>query len=187
LLDDVAPDLLPASFEIRLASEGGAKLPALVALLTSLPGVAHIDHLGSWAARLDAIASLLQGGLLMLTLFVTLAGLYVVASATRIGILSRAEEIRIQRLLGGSDRFVNAPLLLEGLIQGCVAVALALALLYALFAFIAPRIDDALAPLTAGAHLQFFGPAQIAVALLAGGAIGLLGSRLAISQSARVH
>lgn len=187
LLDDLTPDLLPASLEIRLTSSPHTELQALLALLGSLPEVEHVDHLGSWAERIDALAGLARGSLLLLALLVTVAGIYIVASATRIGMLSRAEEIRIQRLLGGTDRFVNAPLMIEGLIQGCVAVGLALALLYAMFAFAAPQIDDTLALLASGARLQFFGPGQIGIALCAGGTIGLVGSRLAIGQSARVH
>jgi cell division transport system permease protein len=181
-LDDIGPNALPASLEIRLHATQQTHQPAIVAVLQSSAEVEQIDHLGRWAERLGALSRIVRAGFVILALLVAGAGLYIIASATRIGMLTRADEIAVQRLIGADSRFINRPLLLEGLFQGLSASAIALALLYALFRIAAPRISEALGPVLAGIELRFLSPLQAGIGLIIGGCVGLLGSLLALGR-----
>jgi ABC-type antimicrobial peptide transport system permease subunit len=55
----------------------------------------------------------------------------IITSATlQLAIYARREEIEIQKLVGATDRFVKAPFLIEGLLQGALGAAVAVAFGY---------------------------------------------------------
>jgi cell division transport system permease protein len=141
LLAGVDAEFLPASFEISLAEDRPHQVRALLALLSSSPAVEEVDYMGSWARRLGSLAALLKLGSLALALLMGLACLYVVGSTIRLGVHARREEIEIIKLVGATDRFVRAPFLVEGLLQGLLGATLAAGLLYALNRATAPPLE----------------------------------------------
>ena len=182
LLEGVDQDFMPPSLELRLAGNADRAATPLLALLESLPGVQDVDYLGQWADRLGALAAAIRGGALLVALLVALACLYIAASTVRLGIFARRDEIDIQRLLGATDRFIRAPFLVEGAAQGLLSATVALATLYGLYAWLAPRLEPALQTLMSRADLAFFTPLQLATGFVAAALVGLTGSRLALSR-----
>jgi cell division transport system permease protein len=103
----------------------------------------------------------------------------------RLAIYARRKEIGIMRLVGASNWFIRMPFLLEGVIQALIGATLAILSLLAVEAVILPRLAEAV-PFLA---LSLSGGAmtQISVALvLAGVAIGLLGSAMAMRRYLKV-
>jgi cell division transport system permease protein len=103
----------------------------------------------------------------------------------RLAIYARRKEIGIMRLVGASNWFIRMPFLLEGVIQALIGATLAILSLLAVEAVILPRLAEAV-PFLA---LSLSGGAmtQISVALvLAGIAIGLLGSAMAMRRYLKV-
>jgi cell division transport system permease protein len=188
LLDGVEEGFLPTSIEVGLRPGLAEVLRAHPAFerLRKTPGVEEVELMGGWAARLAAVDTLLSQVGLAVGLLVACACLYIVASTIRLGVFARRDEIEILKLVGATDRFVKAPFLIEGALQGALGTALAVALLYGLFRMGAPRVEALLGELVAAAPLSFF-PAPALAAAIAGGAfLGLSGSALALGRYVKV-
>lgn len=182
LLAGVEQDFLPNSFEVRLSAEKNAANSPLVGLLESLPGVEEVDFLGRWAGRLGTLAALVRGASMLTAMLVALACLYIVASTIRLGVFARRDEIAIQRLLGATDRFVRAPFLLEGAVQGLISAALAAAVLYGVYLWASPRMEASVGTLMTRTQLRFLPPIHVWVGVVGGALLGMVGSRLALAQ-----
>jgi cell division transport system permease protein len=108
----------------------------LVDDLRSMQGVDMVQDSGTWRQRLDALLGVGDRAVLILAVLFALAVLLVVGNTVRVDISSRAEEISVQKLIGASRAFVRRPYLYAGiwygLFSGVLAVALALAIEFAL-------------------------------------------------------
>ncbi|MCK5797400.1 MAG: ABC transporter permease, partial [Deltaproteobacteria bacterium] len=161
LLDGVSASVLPSSLEIRLKKvESKEAMAPLLALLRSASGVDEVEYLGRWSERLGSIVSVVRDGSLVIALIVALACLYVVAMTIRLGVFARRQEIEIQRLVGATPGFIRFPFLMEGLIQGVVASAIALFALHVLFARAAPALEGALGAVLSRLEIVFLAPGQ---------------------------
>lgn len=182
LLEGVEPNFLPASIELSLRAERPGAARALLALLRTSSLVQEVDHMGSWARRLDALVGGLRLLALGLALVVAAACLYIVFSTIRLGVHARREEIEIQKLVGATDRFVRAPFMIEGALQGLCGAALAAGLLYGLYAAARPRLQGLLQSSLNELDLTFLPPSLLLAGLGLGTLLGLLGSRLALGR-----
>jgi cell division transport system permease protein len=180
---EIDPEMLPASFEVRLRPEIEVRRARpLLALMAAVPGVANVDDLGRLTERLGAAFALVRGVGVLLGLIVAVACLYVVASTIRLGIHARREEIEIQRLVGATEVFVRAPFVLEGTIQGLAGSAIAIGGLYLLFAWVGPDVSHVLEDVIVGFTPRFLGTWQLGVGLASGAALGMAGSSLALGR-----
>ncbi len=68
--------------------------------------------------RLSPIARALRLASLIAFALVFLTTVIIVSATLQLAIYARREEIEIQKLVGGTDRFVRVPFLIEGLLQG---------------------------------------------------------------------
>ncbi len=182
LLAGVDQDFLPASLEISLRRDHEPQIRPLMALLSSSPMIEEVDYLGAWVKRLNSLVVLLRTGGSFIILIVGLACLYIIGSTIKLGVFARREEIEILKLVGATDRFIRAPFLIEGLLQGLVGAAAACGLLYFIFHSVAPEVEGMLS--TAIAHMRLvFLPWTAVLAVIGAGAIlGLMGSRIALSR-----
>lgn len=188
LLDGVEVGFLPGSLEVTLG--GGvrevAAVSPLVDRLRRTPGVEEVEFLGDWVERVSALLASLRWIALALAALVGAACLYVIGGTIKLGMQARREELEVLKLVGATNAFVKAPLLVEGALQGALGAGAALGLLYALFRFAGPALERMLGGAVGEIGLTFF-PAPQALAAVAGGAlIGILGSWLAIGRHADV-
>lgn len=184
LLDGVDDSLLPASIDVRLKPGVGALLRAHPAFqrLAATPGVEEVDLHAETTERLDRARTLVVRGAFALGILLLLATLYLVAATIRLGVEARRDELSVLRLVGGTESFVRAPFLLEGLVTGALGATLALGLLWGVCHSAAPRIAEALGAWLASAPVSFF-PPLVCVAIVAAGALlGLLGASAAFSR-----
>jgi cell division transport system permease protein len=182
VLDSVEPEFLPTSLEIALLRDHPGQARTLVALLRSSSLVEEVDYMGDWARRLDSLVLLLRGVGLGLALIVSLACLYIVGSTIRLGVYARREEIEIMRLVGATHRFVRAPFMIEGALQGLTGAAAACGVLYIIYSWGAPRLERSLSAIFTHMQVSFLPPLVVLLGLLGGTLLGLVGSRLALSR-----
>jgi cell division transport system permease protein len=188
LLDGVEEGFLPASLDVELKPGVAEVLRAHPAFerLRHTAGVEEVELMGGWAARVAALEELLRAAAAAVGLLIVCACLYIVGSTIRLGVFARRDEIEILKLVGATDRFVKAPFLVEGGLQGALGAALATGLLYALFRLAAPRVEAALGDLLAAGPLAFFPPALVAAAVAGGALIGVCGSALALGRYVKI-
>ena len=178
----VEKDFLPGSLEIRLSKDQPQRARTLIALLSASSLIEEVDYMGDWARRLSSLVTLLNLLALGLTLAVCMACLYIVSSTIRLGVYARREEIAILKLVGATDRFIRAPFMIEGTIQGVAGALLACLVLYAIYAGGAPRVEELLTAAFSHVELTFLPAGHMLLGVAVAGALGLMGSRLALGR-----
>jgi cell division transport system permease protein len=181
-LDGLSRNPLPATVE--LSPRRGGDLRALAGRVSQVAGVAEVDYGREWVDRLEALGSALRGfGTASLAL-VGLAALLVVANTIRLAVYARRDEIEIMKLVGATDRYVRAPFLLEGAVQGLCGAALAVSGLLAVQRLLLPRAAAAFA-FASGAQAPHLSAQHCALLAAAGALVGLCGSYLAVARFLR--
>ncbi len=187
-LEDLGENPLPWSIEVKLpprAREPKA-LAALAEKTRALPFVADVDYGAEALERLQAIARALELAGLIAFVVVSLTTIIVVSATLQLAIFSRREEIEIQKLVGGTDRFVRMPFLLEGALQGIVSSALAFGVVFALVRWLESDRASAVAFLRLGGRFAMDWPRLYAEQAGLGVGLGLLGSFVAVRRFLRV-
>lgn len=164
---------LPASYELRIRPElreASGALDGLVAALRHMPGVADVRYDREWLARLNLVirGARLAGGVVVVML--ALAAAMTVANVVRLTAAARRDEIEIMQLVGAPFAYVRGPFVAEGILQGGLGAALAVAgLAGAFYAF--RTAYGASAAQALGLDSLLFLPVPVILAILAGGMI----------------
>lgn len=134
----------------------------LATKLRTLKGVEDVQMDMAWVERLLAMLALGERIVLILGCLLALAILLVVGNTIRLAIAARVDEIRIVKLVGGTNAYVRRPFLYTGLWYGFVGGLMSWVLLATCWALINGPVDDFavlygsnfyLKPLSAGAAL----------------------------------
>jgi cell division transport system permease protein len=184
-LDGLSQNPLPPTIEVTPRTAlAPPVLRALATQLGHIAGVQDVDYGREWLDKLEALGSAsrsLGAG----ALFVVLgAALLVVANTIRLAVYARRDEIEIMKLVGATDRYVRAPFLLEGMLQGLLGAVLALGAVLSVQHWLLPRAQAAFA-FAAGVVPPHVLPAHAAALLGIGALVGLLGSWLAVARFLR--
>lgn len=182
LLEGLGENPLPASLEVALvpARRSPAGLRMVVESLEGLAGVVDLASGQDWVEGYQRAVALVRGIGLGLGFTLALATLLIVGNTIRLAVLARRDELEILSLVGASRWFVSAPFLLEGMLQGAVGGALALALLFGLFHLVLPGFEFGLELVLGGMAPRFFSPGDAALLVGGGAGLGLLGSAAAL-------
>jgi len=119
--------------------------------------------------RVGALATLVLGGA-----FAAVAAL-IIATALRIAIYARRDEIYVMRLVGARNGFIRRPFLLEGAIAGLLGALLAWGLTYATYRMVYVSLFE----------IAWIPGAWIGMGIAGGALFGLLASGLAIRRHLR--
>jgi cell division transport system permease protein len=108
-----------------------------------------------------------------------------VSNTLRLAVYARRDEIEIMKLVGATDGYVGAPILLEGILQGLAGAGLAVGALGGAAWALVPRLREAL-PIASRLTPADVLPGRLVLALLLGGtALGLLASALSLRRFLR--
>jgi cell division transport system permease protein len=156
---------------------------ARAALVTAIGGVAGVDevaHPGGELARVDALLRLMYGAGGFLAVLIALVVVVVVSNAVRLMVLVRKDEIAIQKLVGASDAFVAAPLMLTGIAQGIGGALLGLLALGVAHSSLARVVGVALSGTMGALAFEPLPPWVLALVVVGGGVLGLVGAGLSV-------
>ena len=181
MVDQLPRNPLPASVEVvptpAAATPEGTR--GLVQRLAALPEVEEVQGGAEWVDSLAQWQRLFQLTGLGVGAVLALAAILTVTTATTLVLHARRDEMEIMRLVGATETVIRLPLLLQGMAQGLLGAAVALAALVGAHALVAPRVEPLLT-LTLGLSRAVFLSAPEMLLLLAGGAmLGALGGLLA--------
>ena len=174
---------LPDSFEVVVKSPDLVETAAKA--IDRMDGVQEAKYGQDVIEHLFAITRLIR--IFGLVLMVLLAGatLFIISNTIRRTVFARRKEIAIMKYVGATDWFIRWPFLLEGMVLGFVGGVIAAVALRSFYAAMAAKITDTLTffPLMP----QYPSMNYITVALLlAGMAIGALGSALSLKRFLKV-
>lgn len=132
LLDGFDENPLPASFELVFLEKEFRNLePEVIkAEIESLEGVDEVQYSEQWIERFESFLYMIQAGGIVMGGMLCLAVLFITTNTIKLTIYARRDELVIYKLVGATDRFVKAPFLIEGAIQGLAGGAAALGCLY---------------------------------------------------------
>lgn len=185
VLDGLGDDALLPSVELHLQDLSHERAAALAARLRAIPGATEVDDGAVWVSRLEALVERArQVGLVLLGLLGAATAI-LVSNTLKLAVYARRDEIEIMKLVGATDLYVSAPILLEGAIQGLLGAGLAAVTLVGVNLALLPRVQGAL-PLAARLSPTDVLPARLVVAMLVGGAVlGLSASAISLRRFLR--
>ncbi|MGZ3479171.1 MAG: cell division protein FtsX [Myxococcaceae bacterium] len=187
-LRGLSEDPLPPSLEVRVPERMRApeSLRVLAGELRAMPAVTGVDYGEQAVERLSAIARAVRWAGWVAFVVLVGATLIIVSATLQLAIYARREEVEIQKLVGATDRFVQAPFLLEGALQGLAGAVVAIAALVAFRQTLSPQLASLLSFLRLpGAAPDARGWTEALELALAGAALGLSGSYLAVHRFLR--
>ncbi|GGK87059.1 hypothetical protein GCM10010844_02040 [Deinococcus radiotolerans] len=118
---------------------------SVAAKVSALPGVESIEYGAGYVdSTVRTLSAVRLAGYLLVGLLL-LGTLFNILNAVRVAMYARRDEISVMRLLGATRGFIRMPHVLEGLMVGALAAALALALLIPAYLSLSQRVQQ-LAP-----------------------------------------
>ena len=116
---------LPGVIEVEPADTSPLAVSNLQNRLVRMTGIEEVRVDSEWLKRLNAILSLGDRVMTGLTGLICIAVLLAVGNTIRLLVVNRQEEIRVIKLVGGSDGFVILPFLYSGFWYGLAGGVLA--------------------------------------------------------------
>lgn len=183
VVDLVSPEFLPETFWVSLVDPTQTDL-----IFEAMAGLAGVESVVDQRSYLDQIFALLNAGSLTA---VAVAALMLVAAALlisttiRLSAFSRRRELGIMRLVGASNRFIQTPFILEGVVAALLGALLASGAVWAIVHFFVRGYLAAQLPTTV-----FVGyddaVATIPILLATGIGLAVVASYVSISRYLRV-
>jgi cell division transport system permease protein len=168
---------LPASLEISLHT-GQRDADVVRSVAQRISGYGFVEEVRYGEDWLDKVFILRRAAAVAtLTLglgFAAVAAL-IIGAAVRMAIFARRDEIIIMRLVGATDSFIRLPFVVEGLITGLIGAVLALGGTWGVFRLLSGAVFQ----------LEWLPPSYLAAGLVAGAAVGLLASVVAVHRHLR--
>ena len=187
VLDGLPADVLPSSLEITV-QPAFRDAPAVERLATRLKQekeISLVEYPRDWIDRLSLLVLavewmkwLVAGALFVITFFI-------VGSTVKLAILARQDEIEIMQLVGSSRTMIQAPFVLEGMVQGLVGGALAVAGLWGAFEMARQKVSLSGGLWGTPNQWQFLDLNGIALILLLGWFLGSAGSLFSLRRFIR--
>jgi len=183
LLEGLSANPLPASLEITLVSErrSSGGMAMVVESIDGLEGVTDLASGQDWVEGYLRAVGLVRGVGYGLGSILALATLLIVANTIQLAVFARRDELEILSLVGASRSFMQAPFLLEGLLQGAAGGTVALLLLFGLFQLVLPGFEFGLEFVLGGVKPHFFAVGQALSIVAAGAGLGFFGSAAAVA------
>jgi hypothetical protein len=177
LVQNVGPDALPASFQVKLKNP--EEFGVVAARLASQPGIDKIRDNRQILKRLFAVIHVFRVGVLAVALIMLISAAALIGNTVRMAVFARRKEIGIMRLVGATNWHIRVPFLIEGLIEGLIGAGGAILGLFIMkVAFIDPlRGQLGFFPLVGTPHIISVIPWLIVLSLIVSSLASLIAMR----------
>jgi cell division transport system permease protein len=130
---DLEGNPLPASVEVRVRPgyRDSASVERVAQRLSSYPSVEEVRFGRDWVGKIVSLRRIAGGASAIIGGAFAAVAAIIIATAVRISVFARREEIQIMRLVGATDGFIQRPFLVEGLMTGLIGGILAVLLTWA--------------------------------------------------------
>jgi cell division transport system permease protein len=131
--DYVTADLLSQTYWVNLKDPSQSDV-----LVESLSGLAGVDSVTDQRSYLEQIFSILSAAsytAIGIAALMLVAAVLLIATTIRLSAFSRRRELGIMRLVGASNRFIQTPFILEGIIASLIGSVLAGVAIWAIVKF----------------------------------------------------
>lgn len=186
LLDGVEDAALPASLEIVLdrGVRDVAAASPIVERLRNTEGVEDVELVGDWVEQVGTVLAALRAAAWALLGLLGALSVWVVAATARLRVAGLADQAKVAELLGAPASFVRWPHVVAGAIHGAAGGLLAVLGVWIVHRAIAADVASALTSVMGDVQVAFLPGAQLALVVLMGAGLGLVGSALATGRRA---
>ncbi len=184
LLAGLPRDVLPASLEITLkpSNRDSPVVEQLAERLKTEKEIASVEYPQEWVERLGLAVLAVEWGKWIVGGILFMATFFIVGSTVKLAIFARKDEVEIMQLVGASETLIQAPFVLEGMIQGLAGAIISLAALWAAYVLLreqTPSMGGFLQPL---GQLQFLDLQRVALLVAIGFLLGAAGSLFSLRR-----
>lgn len=187
VLEGLPHDVLPASFEITVRDNfrDAPLVESLASRLKNEKGITSVEYAQDWVERISVVllafewAKWLFSGILFLTSY------FIISSTVKLAILARKEEIEIMQLVGASRPIIEAPFVMEGMLQGTVGGALSIGALWLGYQIMRNSVLLSFNLFGSNNTLQFLDFRSAALMVAIGCVLGAAGSLFSLRRSLR--
>jgi cell division transport system permease protein len=174
VFSDLENNPLPASFEVSMkpGSRSPAEVERVAKRIQAYPFVEDVRYGRDWLNTIFMLRRIAGGVAMVIGGAFALVAAIVIATAVRITVFARREEIGIMRLVGATDGFVQRPFLIEGLVSGLMGGILAAGLTYVTYTLLGSTMFA----------VEWLPSEWIVLTVLAGTAFGLVSSLIAVRR-----
>ena len=145
-------------------------------------GIESIEYGEKWIYRFEQFINFLRVFIISFGVVLFSGLIFIISNTIKLSIYTRKDEIDLMSLLGATHRFIKAPLLFEGILQGIVGALLALAAVKLVHLYIILRFQGSLESTFRGFDFQYLTTPLICSILIAGMVIGVFGSLLPVNH-----
>ena len=145
-------------------------------------GIESVEYGEKWITRFEQFMIFLKGFILTFGVVLFSGMILIISNTIKLSIYSRKDEIELMILLGATQQFVKAPLMLEGVLQGVMGALLSLASIKLIQLYIVFQFQGSLESIFRGLNFQYLTYPIIYSIISTGIIIGFLGSSLSVNQ-----
>ena len=133
VVDIVGANPFPSSFIVRLSPEFGTAIDAsyIASRIASMNGIEEVRYRKSLLVSVDRYINILIVLSAVIGFIVLLAAILISSYTIKLTILAKRDLIWTMRLVGATDKFIRRPFIVEGLIEGLAAGAIAIGIIEA--------------------------------------------------------
>lgn len=175
---------LPWTLVVQLA-RGHRDIEAVEAFIehaSALPEVENVRSDVLWLRRLAAMVEIGHRLVWVLAVLLGFAVVVIISNTVRLAILSRAHEIEVIKLIGGTDRFIRRPFLYQGFAQGALGAVAAVLMVTICIEALREPITGLVSEYGSGYRLLGLDWAAAAALLGLGSGLGWCASRWSVGR-----
>jgi len=184
LLDTLPKNPLPAIIIINPSSTH-LRPEAITSLLTRLEKLPEVEQAQldmEWLQRLRSISKTGQRGISILAILLSLSVLLVIGNTIRLAILNRQAEIKVIKLVGGTDTFIRRPFLYTGFWYGTLGGLIAWFTLLFTLALLSGPINELSLLYNSQFTLSWLASQTFIALPISGMGLGVIGAWLAVGR-----
>ncbi|MDC9724639.1 MAG: permease-like cell division protein FtsX [Gammaproteobacteria bacterium] len=184
LLDSLPSNPLPAIIIIQ-PNENDLRPDAIGSLLAKLEALPEVEQAQldmEWLLRLRSINKTVQRGISILGLLLSLSVLLIIGNTIRLAILSRQSEIRVIKLVGGTNAFVRRPFLYTGFWYGTLGGIMAWLTLTFSLSLINSPVNELAKLYSSQFTLHWLSALLLIVLPITGLVLGVLGAWISVGR-----
>lgn len=184
LLDSLPSNPLPAVIIVQPKEESSTanSVSDLLSQLEKLPEVEQAQLDMEWLQRLRSINKTAQRGISILGLLLSLSVLLIIGNTIRLAILSRQSEIRVIKLVGGTNAFIRRPFLYTGFWYGILGGGMGWLILILSLSLISGPVNDLATLYSSQFTLHWFSGSLFITLPFIGLVLGILGAWISVGQ-----